>query len=216
MAFANTSIKHLFPTPFVISSFAPDVGAELNRELIPFLLKKSETSTGVHASNAGGWQSDAQLPEWGGKPVETILTALKDLIAQVTLYQEGQSFKRGAIDWKINGWANINRKGDANLMHTHPGAYWSAVYYVLTGDEDSTTQQSTGGELELLDPRGPMPMIYCPLLRFGIDNYMTAGGSELHKPKAGQCILFPSWLQHGVKPYTGDKIRISLAFNFSV
>lgn len=211
MAFANTNVKNLFPTPFVMASLAPYDIARVNSVLIPMLLKKAEESQGVHVSNAGGWQSDARLPEWGGEPVNVILMSLKELLGQVTLYLDNMEFKRGAIDWKINGWANINRKGDSNTLHTHPGAYWSAVYYVQVDEEENT-----GAELELLDPRGPLPSIYCPLLRFGIQGYVTAGGSELHKPKAGECVLFPSWLQHAVKPYTGSGTRIYLAFNFSI
>jgi hypothetical protein len=29
-------------------------------------------------------------------------------------------------------------------------------------------------------------------------------------------ILFPSWLQHAVRPYRGEKMRISIAFNLSL
>lgn len=212
MSFADFKVKNLFPTPFIMASFAPDEAALINEQLIPMLLKKAEVSESMKVSNQGGWQSDAKLPEWGGEPVQTILAALKELITQVTLYKDGNEFQRGVIDWKINGWANINRKGDSNALHTHPGAYWSVVYYVQVDDSG----QETGAELELLDPRGPVANMYCPLLRFGLQGYVTAGGSELHKPKAGECILFPSWLQHAVKPYIGEGTRISLAFNFSI
>jgi len=210
MPFADFKVKNLFPTPLVISSFAPDVAETIRADLVPILLRKEQESTGVTVSNLGGWQSDHNLPQWGGASVDTILSSLKDLLAQVTLYLDNKEFKRVPIDWKINGWANINRNGHANAMHTHPGAYWSAVYYVQVEDADE------GGGLEMLDPRGPLPSMYCPLLRFGIQGFVTAGGAELHQPKTGECLLFPSWLQHSVKPYKGAGTRISLAFNFSV
>jgi hypothetical protein len=28
--------------------------------------------------------------------------------------------------------------------------------------------------------------------------------------------MFPSWLSHGVRPYTGPMVRISIAMNLSV
>jgi uncharacterized protein (TIGR02466 family) len=214
MPFPEISIKHLFPTPLVVGVLAPDVSADINKQLAAIVLKKAEESKGVYVSNYGGWQSDDRLLEWGGSPVETVLAHLRDLLADITMIREGNEFRRAKIDWRIIGWANINRKGNSNVPHVHPGAYWSAVYYVQV--EESDPKNPKGGELELLDPRGALPIFYCPTLRFGIKDYTSAGMSELHAPKAGQCVVFPSWLTHAVRPYIGDGTRISLAFNFAV
>lgn len=211
MGFAATDVKHLFPTPLVVSSFAPDVAADLNRQLLAIITERMAVSAGVSISNVGGWQSDTGVLEWGGAPIQTIIAALRELIKKVTLRVEGSQVERVDIDWKIHGWANVNRNGNYNKFHTHPGAYWSAVYYVQVDDTPGL-----GGELELVDPRGVTPLLYCPLLQFGLQGYTNAGLSELHKPAAGQCLLFPSWLSHGVRAYTGDKTRISIAFNFSI
>ena len=35
-----------------------------------------------------------------------------------------------AIDWTLQGWANINRLGDYHDPHNHPHAYLSGTYYV--------------------------------------------------------------------------------------
>ncbi|MCP4201431.1 MAG: hypothetical protein GY769_05790, partial [bacterium] len=32
----------------------------------------------------------------------------------------------------------------------------------------------------------------------------------------GMIIMFPSWLQHAVRPYRGNRERISIAFNLSL
>ena len=39
---------------------------------------------------------------------------------------------------------------------------------------------------------------------------------EVIFPKSGQLVLFPSWLRHAVRPYRGDRERISVAFNFGL
>jgi uncharacterized protein (TIGR02466 family) len=44
----------------------------------------------------------------------------------------------------------------------------------------------------------------------------SAGASELIHPRSGQLVLFPSWLLHAVRPYRGDRERISVAFNFGL
>ena len=54
--------------------------------------------------------------------------------------------------WMVS--ASIMETGAANQYHTHPGAFWSAVYYVDDGYEGSA-DDALGGELILLDPRMP-------------------------------------------------------------
>jgi uncharacterized protein (TIGR02466 family) len=211
MTFSDIDVKPLFATPFITASFPPGTSAELNRHLADIVLKKEKQSQGTQLSNAGGWQSDDQLITWGGEPVQTVLASIKGLVSMFTLYAENNVLNHVDVDWKINGWANVNRKGHANVVHTHPGCYWSAIYYVQTGESGGRL----GGELEALDPRGVLPLMYCPPLRCGVEGYTSAGGSELHVPRSGECVLFPSWLAHAVKPYHGDSERISLAFNFA-
>ena len=118
------------------------------------------------------------------------------------------------IAWRTNAWANVNRKGHGNEFHTHPGAYWSGTYYV--DDGGIADDPELGGAFEMQDPRGVAPAMYAPLLGFAVPGGQSAGASELIQPKSGQFILFPSWLQHGVRPYQGERMRISVAFNFSV
>lgn len=214
-AFVDLSVKHLFATPLVVASLPPEEYLAINAALNDTILKREQESKSVIISNRGGWQSDTKVLEWGGPPVQKVLSAITDLLKQVTLHLENNTYSRVNLQWRVEGWANINRKGDNNAVHTHPGAYWSAVYYVRV-DDIMEENKTVGGELELMDPRGVLPILYCPNLRFGIQGYTTAGTSELHKPRAGQCVLFPSWLPHAVVPYIGAGTRISIALNFSV
>lgn len=213
MLFADVQTKHLFPTPFMVASFPTDVSARINAALVPMLLQKAATEKTAEITNIGGWQSDTRIMDWGGEPVHTVVAALLELIQQATLDLRRPDMAP-AVNWKIYGWANINRKGHMNVVHTHPGAYWSAAYYVQTQDIEMNPE--LGGEFQVLDPRGTLPITYCPQLRIGMENFLSCGGHELHRPKAGECLLFPSWVPHAVLPYKGDDARISLAFNFSV
>ena len=214
MAFAKIDIKPIFATPFVKASFDPAKSETLNQELSELIMRKATEERGVSISNSRGWQSDDKLLEWGGQPVTTLLDALRVFLNQITMCADGKEFKRIPIDWRINGWANINHEGDANVPHVHPGAYWSIVYYVATPKGGG--EKGEKGELELFDPRGMMPLLLAPHLSFAIDQYQHAGSSQFYEPKEGQCIIFPSWLRHGVRPFREKGTRISLAFNFSV
>lgn len=211
MPFATTSSRNLFPTPFIVSAFSPDEVASLNQQLSDLVLQREQQTPGRSVSNVGGWQSDASILDWGGTAVRQVVDSMLQVLDTVTLRIEGGQYKPGAPEWKINGWANINRHGHTNIAHDHPAAYWSGVYYVQT---DESADQ--GGQLELLDPRGRLPVFYAPQLRIGVKGCLTAGMSEFYQPRAGECVLFPSWLQHAVTRYTGNGTRISLAFNFSI
>lgn len=107
-------------------------------------------------------------------------------------------------------WANVNRPGDANQLHCHPGAYWSGVYYPDPGGAEKTTG---GGELVLEDPRYPGAYMALPdlLLKTADGGAMTS--QVMIRPEKGVLVLFPAWLRHSVRPHRGDRERVSIALN---
>src|SRR6267142_2743571 len=94
---------------------------------------------------------------------------------------------------------------------THPGSFWSGVYYV--DDGGAGVDASLGGELEFMDPRGPGPAMYAPQLAFAMAHGLSVGANETVPPKAGRLVMFPAWVLHQVRPYRGGAERISIAFN---
>ena len=111
-------------------------------------------------------------------------------------------------------WANINQSGHGNEFHSHPGSFWSGVYYV--DDGGIAADPSLGGELEFMDPRGPGPAMYAPHLAFAMPGGRSVGANEVVRPQAGRLVMFPAWLLHQVRPYRGNAERISIAFNLSL
>ena len=205
----NAEIRSYFATPLVLAML-PDAPA-LNLELKRIILEREQTEEGVQHSNLGGWQSAWDFEGWSGAPARRVLDAARELATRMTSDRAGRPVR---IAWKSNAWANVNRKGHGNEFHTHPGAYWSGTYYV--DDGGSGNDPALGGEFEIQDPRGVAPAMYAPHLGFALPGGQSAGASELIFPKSGQLVLFPSWLQHAVRPYQGDRVRISIAFNFSL
>lgn len=106
-------------------------------------------------------------------------------------------------------WFHVTRKGGYFALHNHPMASWSGVYCVDPGNsEDADT---TDGAISFLNPMGIANM------------FVDAGNSHLKAPfsgknfsmqlRAGELILFPSYLLHQVLPYYGTTERITVAFN---
>jgi uncharacterized protein (TIGR02466 family) len=205
----TTEIVPLFSTPVVISDL-PDA-TTLSADLRKVIGEREKSHPGTQHSNLGGWQSTWDMDRWGGAPAIKLLAFGRNLANRYTTDREGNPV---AVTWRANMWANVNRTGDANEFHSHPGSFWSCVYYV--DDGGIPRDPSLGGELEFMDPRGPGPAMYAPHLAFAMPGGRSVGANELVPPQAGRLVMFPSWVLHQVRPYRGNAERISIAFNLSL
>ena len=198
-----------FATPILVVDL-PD-GAQLNAALIPALLKREQEQPSKSHSTLGGWQSTWDVDKWAGPAAIKLLAVGRNVANRATTDRAG---KPVAIMWQANMWANINRTGHGNEFHSHPGAFWSGVYYV--DDGGIAADPSLGGELEFMDPRGPAPAMYAPHLAFALPGGLSVGTNQTISPRAGRLVMFPSWVLHQVRPYRGTAQRISIAFNLSL
>ncbi len=183
---------------------------QINPPLRQVILERERRQPTTAHSNRGGWQSSWDFPVWSGDPGRRLLAFCEALAQKLTRRRSGQQV---SLTWQTNAWANINRSDHGNEFHTHPGAFWSAVYYV--DDGGAADDPSRGGQLEVQDPRGIAPAMYRPDLVPAMPGGESTGASLLLPPRTGQVIMFPSWLSHCVRPYSGDGIRISIAVNYS-
>jgi uncharacterized protein (TIGR02466 family) len=204
------NVMKLFPTPVVVTTM-PDA-ERLNAELRQVILEKERAGgDSMEASNRGGWQSTWDMNEWGGAPMQKLLSFARDIVDEITVDRAGQHHR---LSWRINCWANVNRSGHGNQFHTHPGGLWSASYYV--DDGGIADNPALGGEFEIQDPRGVAPVMYAPQLTFPGPDGAALGESQRLTPRSGMLFVFPAWLSHGVCPYRGKRERISIAINFSL
>lgn len=201
-------MRNLFPTPVAVFP-VPDA-ARINDVLEARIFAREGDVASVHHSNWGGWQSPTDFQDWCGPEGEAVLGIAQQIASKMTVTRMGQPANP---NWRMNAWANVNRAGQGNEFHTHPGAYWSATYYVRDGGAGA--DPALGGEFEMADPRGVGPAMLAPDLCFATNAGQSVGASEMIRPVEGNLVLFPSWLSHGVRPYQGDKVRISIALNLT-
>lgn len=115
------------------------------------------------------------------------------------------------LDWDLQGrslqmtdsWLNIMPRGCAHSFHLHPQAVISGTYYVRT------PRGSSGLKFE--DPR-LSSLMAAPGRRS--DGAAAQQPHVLYPAKAGQVILFESWLRHEVPASLIDAERISVSFNY--
>ena len=177
------------------------------REVI--LEREAGAPGGLANSNVGGWHSARDMTQWGGPALDEVLDHARAFADRLTVDRQGQPAR---VDWRVECWANVNRRGQANKLHTHPGCFWSGTYYVDDGGVAAASD--LGGEFEFFDPRG-----VAPRLSDAEAAAKAPGGpadSPLVRPRSGMMVLFPSWMPHGVRAYRGASTRISIAFNLAL
>ncbi|MDF1793788.1 MAG: TIGR02466 family protein [Thalassobaculaceae bacterium] len=202
-------IKPLFPSPLVIDRpFESDAESGTLAEAIR---RRAAGTPSESHSTLGGWQSAPDFLDWAGPQGIALLRHIVAICDRNTLSFADGTLTREPHDWDLTIWANLNRPGHANSVHAHPGAYWSGCFYA--DDGGIAGKPDLGGAIEFADPRGPMPMMYAPNVKMGIEGCVTAGLAERFFPTTGDLLIFPSWLRHQVTPYLGERERISVAFN---
>ena len=210
---ADSELLLAFSTPVLKCSLPFDMAP-----IADAILKRAFKDEGVQHSNQGGWQSGGAGHEYESMddvPPQFLdyedIPEMQEIINFIGSFlvpeSKGQHFTKR---WNVSAWANVNRPGtDKNEWHTHPGAFWSCVFWVKMPDDMS------GGELIIHDPRGHLPIQAHPYMQIDIEACQSAGAVEAFVPEVGKLVAFPGWVPHDVRPFSGSCERVSVALNFS-
>ena len=104
------------------------------------------------------------MDRWGGAAAIKLLAIGRNTANRVTTDREGKPGHRDVAAPTCGPTSTA--AGHGNEFHSHPGSFWSGVYYV--DDGGIAADPSLGGELEFMDPRGPGPAMYAPHLAFAM------------------------------------------------
>lgn len=203
----NTSLQlaSLFETPVILDTLPQ--AESINAALKQAITTRRKSYPGVRKSNWNGWQSDTDMLSWGGSAASEVSNHFLRLCDGFTALTASANFV-----WAVEMWANVSPPGAANEAHVHPGAVWSAVYYVDDG-LGGVDEADAGGELVLYDPRLPFVRMLPFDLRYRKPNGKPADSQTSIRPKNGMLVMFPPWLLHSVHPFNGRNERISIAMN---
>ena len=203
----------LYETPILHGRLAD--AAALTAALRTTILDRHAAAPSLARSNVGGWHSATDMLNWGGPAAAALAdTAVK--MAKRASHFDGRD--AATDEWTVKMWANVSPPGALNMSHAHPGVLWTAVYYIDMGVASAASDGGgeAGGELFFEDPRFPVPFMRLPGFRLiGIDGQPQPVERRL-PTEAGDLILFPAWLRHGVRPHLGTGDRISIAMNIDV
>lgn len=197
MVASKPQFRSLFVTPVCVH-FHP-LAQEANTELRPLILERGEL---------GGETLD-NFESWSGVQGQTLFRMLRDLADSLTAARSGA---RVSISWQISAKAEIREKGSYREIAATPGAFWSGIYYVDDGYHKSD-DETLGGEYELADPRGVLPVMFAPQYSYRLPGSGAAGFRETIRPQSGMILLYPSWLPCGEKRFDGADKRVVVAFD---
>ena len=200
-------ITNLFPSAVYQSSLVPRGAAAINREIgvEAYQIKKVDLQgrQWSRKNYSGGYTSYSSMDQ-----LHRFSTTFEDLEKQIRRhvfkYVKALELDVDPRELKMSTcWINIMSRKVTHAMHLHPLSVISGTYYVQT--------PKGGGSLKLEDPR--------------LDHMMAAPQRKVSgrpenqrhyhvKPKAGDVVLFESWMRHEVPPNQSTEDRISVSFNY--
>ncbi len=161
------------------------------------LMKKDQ---GRKLSNEGGWQS---------KDLKGVHMPLNDLFKDITIACNNFASQLFLPPQQIsNIWINVNGYKDYNTSHRHPNSFLSGVYYLQTHENC--------GCISMTNPCASIVEGYwSPHLIVNNDNKLNLKWE--FPAETGRMYIFPSWMEHEVKPNLDKKKRrISISWNSCV
>ena len=187
----------LFPT--IVTEVECDLFKYIQEDLTRWIYNYKSKTEGVVHSNRGGWQSPSDFY------ADPSFSEFRNYIvtnANNALCHYSRQFSLG------NMWININRKGDYNVCHDHPGSIMSGVLWIRA--------PKNCGKLSFRSPHSYNEHL---LLECADENVKKARNyySDFNfLLKEGTMILFSSHLLHLVEMNESDEDRISIAFNLDI
>lgn len=198
----------LFPTRIYVAPLKARGLARFNRDLA------DECESLKLADAAGQRWSERHYPggytSYGSHDklhcISSLFAALQKAIApHARRYAAALGYDlRGRVLTMTDCWVNMMAGPVSHGLHLHPNSFVSGTYYVQVPRGSAA--------IKFEDPRLDRLMA-APPRRDDIPPRERAHYSV--KPKAGQLVLFESWLRHEVPPSFTRAERISVSFNYA-
>ena len=214
---SQLKIQYMFATPMAAIDY--ENAATLNPRLARRILEMEaegdrHRDTEVRSSQGGAlFESHFDLfdlPDPEFREVGAFChKATSSIVAQLSTL-DGSQFR--GLSFHYDAWFHVSRKGAYQGLHNHQNASWSGIYCVDPGDP--VPGQPMSGVVRFHDPR-PNILMYADGGNEKLNDSIRFATFDLTH-QAGRLTIFPSWLEHEIFPYVGERPRIVIAFNCSV
>lgn len=183
----NEEFKQLYPTNVMTGSFA-------NYEFLPDITNELLVNAPLLGASNAPIDNINLFDHLEDRPE---LVKFRDAVIEPAFAKYLSHYHDLNLDkfssYKFRSWVSSN---DVQY-HNHTSSHFSAVFYIYV-------DASTGGRLEMYDPRGNASRGYP-----AVDKLTKQFSRTDYQPETGGFIIFPSFLYHQVGQYLGN-LRISL------
>ena len=193
----NYKVTNIFPVP--IHQFDVNGFDEIQNELIDYAYDlKKKYPEGNLLSNRGGWQS--HLFE-----VKNEDDVLQNFIINCL---SGFPVITESTNIKVKAWVNINKPGNYNVKHNHPGVDLAGVLWIKCPENC--------GEIAFDNPTDFQSHNEINSYTSDFTNQNNLHHCYLFYPTEGRILVFPSHLNHLVQENKSNEDRISVSFNIKL
>jgi len=198
-------IRQLFPT----SVYSTPLGIALHSELEAACLKLAAQDQAGQSSSKSelrkGYTSFSSIHDLPKRdPAFAALVA--NLDRHVATFTQAVEFDMQGRRLVLDSiWVNFLQEEGTHPAHIHPNAAVSGTYYVSV--------PPGGAPIHFEDPRIGLMMAAPP--RTNTARLENRSLVAVH-PKAGNLLLWESWLRHGVESHGNTSPRISISFNYKI
>ena len=184
-------VRGLYPTPVYVTPTINNFDS-VQKEVL-------EAESEAEYSYNGDWDDTHYLSGLDGNVIhdENLREFAKELAYHVNVYCTNLEFpgKRFMIE---SSWFSKFDRGNYAHLHNHGATDVSGVYYVKVPDGSSNIFfEPTNRHLETSEA------------------FAALAKREELKANVGMLVLFPGWLQHGVRTNDTDDSRVSMSFNIN-
>jgi uncharacterized protein (TIGR02466 family) len=144
-------------------------------------------------SNRMGWNSDKTV--FAQEIFQPLRNAANAAFAHA--FREMQLTQE--LRFRLEAWVNLHDPGGFNTLHVHPHVLLAGSYYLRTPEG--------AGPVVLRDPRPGVVLTSLPGTGVHCVDSVTV------RPREGQFVIFPHWLDHRVEPNEANEPRISIGIN---
>lgn len=183
----------------IFSSFLASTVIQPKKELVDFALSTVRNDQ----NNRNDTIQQSNFLDLNLFPIKEIVDTVQEQFNEI---HQKLGLAKTHIQVVSEAWFNIGNNVNIDSPHCHPGSVFSAVYY-LEANYNS-------GELIFTNPNHSLVHTVHPTF---IESYNCFNSHNFKLiPRSGLLIIFPSYLQHYVRPSLSNNSRISLAFNSKI